>query len=189
MEDPTNEDTEFLRNRLRAILQRGYTEPWTPAAQEHPALRENPTAADHHVQRSSEAASQSGPAPGGSNRKESITVAWQWRRLTPAAAKSLSGVLQRQQGGLHAAKPSPAADALRLVHACHAADALLASRAEQTLLDSVQPAEGPGSALLLLERLCHAGNPVAVSVLAAVMQVRAHSSSCFYSCSHCPPRT
>ncbi len=97
-----------------------------------------------------------------------------WRQEVAAA---VAGVLQRQQqGGLHAAPPSLAADALRLVHACHAADALLASRAEQTFLDSVLPAPGHVGALLVLERLSKAGTPVAVRVLATVMQVRADTS-------------
>ena len=170
MADPTNKDTDFARNRLRAIVQRGNTGPWVPA-QQHQELHGNSTAADPHVQRCSTTTSQPTPVPGSSNGHAS-KAGHLWQPEVAAAVRAaLAGALQCQQGQQYAAQSSLTADILRLAHACGDADTVLNSRAEQTLLGSVRPVQGTRSALLFLEHLSSAGIPVAVRVLAAITKV------------------
>ena len=168
VEDPTNMDTSFLRNRLRAIIQWGAAGTWIFAKQTH-QLRKSSAAADKCVQRKGTATSQPACAPYVSNSHESRAGQ---REVAAAASRASAGVLHHQQGGHHAAPPTPAGDVLRLATACRDASSLLACRAQQALLGSVRPAQGTVGALILSEQLSRAGTPAAVRVLAAVMQVR-----------------
>ena len=143
VEDPTNADTSFARNRIRAVLQ------------QHDASHAA-TGAMQHAQ----------PAPLHSRQATADASA----APPPAAMRSGDGSAHGQAAG-QAAALSITADVLQLVAACERASTARTHRAAEALRAALQPQRGDAGAALLHRPLLEAGAPAAISALAAVMQV------------------
>ena len=138
VEDPTNADTNFVRNKIRAVLQ----------------LHDPSHAAtDAPLQGTQAEADASAASPAG--------------RAAGCSANGSAFVQAAEQP----AAPSVSADILQLMAACKRASTERDRRAAEALRVSLLPCYRDTGACIRHMPLFEAGPPVAVSALAAIMQV------------------